>query len=206
MASIFCSLHICVLSTDKRNAGNAAFQKKKDRAALDLYTEAVFAADVVTEAGTRDAALALANRSAVWLKLGQHEECLDDIEAALVFRYPDTMLYKLLDRKAKCLAALGDPAEARVCYNRVVLLLQQAGLDEAKQAAWRKEVAAEVAKLKPTTSPKPRVSVRRCHDVSALLPDPSKTIPQFSSAVELAYNPLVGRHGEDQLYVVPQIE
>ena len=147
----------------------------------------MFAADVVTEAGTRDAALALANRSAVWLKLGQHEACLDDIEAALVFRYPDTMLYKLLDRKAKCLAALGDPAEARVCYNRVVLLLQQAGLDEAKQAAWRKEVAAEVAKLQPTTSPKPRVS--------ALLPDPSKTIPQFSSAVELAYNPLVGRHG-----------
>merc|ERR550532_1582252 len=35
----------------------------------------------------------------------------------------------------------------------------------------------------------------KVHDISKLLPDPNKTVPQFSSAVELAYNPLVGRHG-----------
>ena len=40
------------LSADKRNAGNSAFQKKKDKEALDLYTDAVFAADVVTASFT----------------------------------------------------------------------------------------------------------------------------------------------------------
>ena len=49
-------------SADKRNAGNTAFQKKKDTEALNLYSEAVFAADVVTDEGKKDCALALANR------------------------------------------------------------------------------------------------------------------------------------------------
>ena len=182
------------LSADKRSAGNAAFQKKKDRDALNLYSEAVFASDVATEAGRRDAALALANRSAVWLKLGHHEECLDDIEAAILFKYPDNMLYKLIERKAKCLAAVGEAEEARQCFNRVILLLPQSGLDDAKQTQWKKDVSSELEKLK-SVQPTPRKPVRAVHDIDKLLPDRNKTIPQFSSAVELAYNPLVGRHG-----------
>lgn len=34
------------LSVEKRNAGNAAFQKKKDGEALTLYTEAVFSGKI----------------------------------------------------------------------------------------------------------------------------------------------------------------
>jgi len=117
------------LSTDKRNAGNAAFQKKKDKEALDLYTEAVFAADVVTEAGTKDCALGLANRSAVFMKMKKYEECLDDIETSILMKYPENMLYKLVDRKAKCLAALGDAEQAKKCYNRVPQ--DQRGHDQA---------------------------------------------------------------------------
>ena len=182
------------LSTDKRNAGNAAFQKKKDKEALDLYTEAVFAADVVTEAGTKDCALGLANRSAVFMKMKKYEECLDDIETSILMKYPENMLYKLVDRKAKCLAALGDAEQAKKCYNRVILLLPQSGLDETKQATWKKETNAEIAKLKQAKSV-PWKPKRKDHDISQLLPSPNKTVPQLSSAVELAYNPLVGRHG-----------
>ena len=182
------------LSADKRNAGNSAFQKKKDKEALDLYTEAVFAADVVTEAGTKDCALGLANRSAVWLKLKKYEECLDDIETAILMKYPENMLYKLVDRKAKCLAALGDADAAKKCYNRVILLLPQSGLDDTKQATWKKETNAEIVKLNEVKSVSWKPS-RKDHDVSKLLPSPNKRVPQLSDAVELAYNPLVGRHG-----------
>ena len=182
------------LSGDKRNAGNTAFQKKKDKEALDLYTEAVFAADVVTEAGAKECALGLANRSAVWMKLKKYEECLDDIEMAIFMKYPENMLYKLVDRKAKCLALLGDAEEAKKCYNRVILLLSQSGLDDTKQSTWRKETNAEIAKLKGVKSV-PWKPARKDHDISKLLPEPNKRVPQLSSAVELAYNPLVGRHG-----------
>ena len=181
------------LSGDKRSAGNVAFQKKKDREAVSLYSEAVFAADVATELGMRDCALALANRSAVLVRLERFEECLDDIEAALLFQYPDNMLYKLWDRKAKCLAALGDTEQAKSCYNRVILLLAQSGLDQDKQAAWRRDVTAEINKLK--TDGPVKTSAGKTKPRTELLPERNKTVPQFSSAVELAYNPLVGRHG-----------
>ena len=41
----------------------------------------------------------------------------------------------------------------------------------------------------------PSSSLLKGQDISKLIPEPNKTIPQFSSAVELSYNPLVGRHG-----------
>ena len=182
------------LSGDKRAAGNTAFQKKKDREAINLYSEAVFAADVSSEQGRRDCSLALANRSAVWVRQQKYAECLDDIEGAVIFQYPDNMLYKLMDRKAKCLAALGEVEEAVTSYNRVTLLLAQAGLAKDKEAAWKADIKAELEKLK---SVKPRSSVKsgEAGTELLLLPERNKTVPQFSSAVELAYNPLVGRHG-----------
>ena len=182
------------LSTNKRNAGNTAFQKKKDKDAINLYSEAVFTADVSTDVGKKDCALALANRSAVWIRLQKYEECLDDIEAAILFKYPDNMLYKLIDRKAKCLVALGEVEEARKCYNRVILLLPQSGLDNDKQDVWKKDINKEIEKLKSIKS-KAKVQTKKGLDISLLLPEANKSIPQFSSAVELAYNPLVGRHG-----------
>ena len=121
------------LSGDKRAAGNAAFQKKKDEQALNLYSEAAMSSLVTTEEGRKDAALALANRSAVWIKLKKYSECLDDLEAAQLFGYPTNILYKVVDRQAKCLAALGRIEEACTSYNRVILLLKQSNLDADPQ-------------------------------------------------------------------------
>jgi len=178
------------LSSDKRAAGNSAFQKKKDEQALNLYSEAAMASLVTTEEGKKDAALALANRSAVWIKMKKYSECLDDLEAAQLFGYPTNILYKVVDRQAKCLAALGRIDEARTSYNRVILLLKQSNLDADKQEAWKKEVDAELQKLK--TAKVPEESKK---EETSLLTSPNPRIPQFSDAVELVFSPLVGRHG-----------
>ena len=113
------------LSAHKRNAGNQAFQKKKDQEALNLYSEAVFSSDVATEEGKKDCSLALANRSAVWMKLKKYEECLDDVNAAIYFKYPQNMLYKLFDRKAKCQVALSQVITASFCYSSNQILRQK---------------------------------------------------------------------------------
>lgn len=178
------------LSGDKRAAGNAAFQKKKDEQALNLYSEAAMASLVTTEEGRKDAALALANRSAVWIKLKKYSECLDDLEAAQLFGYPTNILYKVVDRQAKCLAALGRIEEACTSYNRVILLLKQSNLDADKQEAWKKDVNAELQKLKNTKVPEESIAAEK-----SLLASTNSRIPQFSNAVELVYSPLVGRHG-----------
>ncbi|XP_064093706.1 SET and MYND domain-containing protein 4-like [Macrobrachium nipponense] len=54
-----------------------------------------------------DGALAIAygNRSALMMKLGLYEFCLNDIELALRHSYPEDLKHKLLDRKERCLAA-----------------------------------------------------------------------------------------------------
>ena len=145
---------------------------------------------VTTEEGKKDAALALANRSAVWIKMNKYSECLDDLEAAQLFGYPTNILYKVVDRQAKCLAALGRIDEARTSYNRVILLLKQSNLDADKQEAWKKEVDAELQKLK--TAKVPEESKK---EETSLLTSPNPRIPQFSDAVELVFSPLVGRHG-----------
>jgi len=178
------------LSGQKRAAGNQAFQKKRDQEALNLYSEAVFSSNVATEEGRKDCSLGLANRSAVWLALKKYEECVDDINAAIYFKYPQNMLYKLVDRKAKCQAALGHVDDARISYNRVILLLTQSNLEPAKQEAWKKDITEELEKLKTRVN-KP---VQK-KGPAQLLKSVNKNIPQFSDAVELSYNPLVGRHG-----------
>ena len=38
----------------------------------------------------------------------KYKECLEDIDAALYFEYPENIRYKLVDRQAKCFAALGN--------------------------------------------------------------------------------------------------
>lgn len=177
------------LSSDKRNAGNASFQKKKDSEALALYSEAAMAGLVTTEAGRKDAALALANRSAVWVRMDRFREGLDDLEALQYFGYPANILYKVVDRQAKCLAALGRLEEARTAYNRVILLLKQSNLEPAKQETWKKDVMAELEKLK--TAPVTEVNKLEVN----LLPRVNPRVPQFAECVEVAYNPLVGRHG-----------
>ncbi|XP_023327508.1 SET and MYND domain-containing protein 4 [Eurytemora carolleeae] len=179
------------LSVEKRNAGNAAFQKKKDGEALTLYTEAVFSAPAGEE-GKRDISLGLANRSAVLIKMKKYKECLEDIDAALYFEYPDNIRYKLVDRQAKCFAALGNVSEAVRCYNRVILLLKQSNLDTDKQKTWRQEVDAELEVLKT----RKQEEVQRENSENRFLVDNvNKRIPQFSSAVELVFNEQVGRHG-----------
>ena len=178
------------LSAQKRTAGNQAFQEKKDQEAINLYSEAVFSSDVATEDGKKDCSLALANRSAVWIKLKKYEECLDDINAAIYFQYPQNMLYKLFDRKAKCQTALGQVDDAKASYNRVILLLKQSNIEVDKQEVWKKDIASELEKLKGAKN-KPQEK----KDPNLFIKSVNQTIPQFSDAVELAYNPLVGRHG-----------
>jgi tetratricopeptide (TPR) repeat protein len=112
-------------SLDLRNSGNKSFQMKDDRAALMLYTQSIATApfpgtseisnqELETQPGenendcTSDAlSLALANRSAVFFSMGNHEACLSDIRQAMKYNYPKKLLYKLFERQGKCLEALG---------------------------------------------------------------------------------------------------
>ena len=115
-------------SVELRNSGNAEFQKKKDDAALRLYTKSIATAPFPSENTgseiTTDAlALAFANRSAVFFATESYELCLQDICQALKYNYPSKLLYKIFERKGKCLQYLGRIEDALESVDVSYLLL-----------------------------------------------------------------------------------
>lgn len=97
------------LSTDLRNEGNKAFQKKNDLLALHLYNRSLSAAPLQS----KEYALAIGNRSAVNWSLGFFHACLRDIDLALQNGYPNDLRTKLFERQVKCYLQLGMESEAQ---------------------------------------------------------------------------------------------
>jgi len=91
-------------SAEFRNAGNEHFRRKLLDSAAAAYTMAVFKAETDSEAY----ALALANRSACLLEMGDAKESLEDVEMSLATkRYPTRLKGKILKRKLECFKRLG---------------------------------------------------------------------------------------------------
>ena len=74
----------------------------------------------------REAALSLGNRSVVFFNQSDYDRCLDDLEGALLYGYPQDLQYKLFERKGRCLQALGKGDEARESLKRAVEMLDMA--------------------------------------------------------------------------------
>ena len=60
-------------------------------------------------------------------------ECLDDIEAAAMFKFPRELAYKLLDRKARSLLELGSAAEAVDAFDEALEAVGASNLKEDKK-------------------------------------------------------------------------
>ena len=87
-----------------------------------------------------EVALALANRSAVFFQLAEFEKCLEDLEAALLFGYPEAPQYKLFDRKGRSLLGLGRQFEAQEALEVAALLIQKSSLSEEEKLKFRLEI------------------------------------------------------------------
>ena len=118
-------LDICVddkhddLANRLKDEGNQHFLKSSDSLALSKYNEALFYASK----SSSTLSLVLANRSAVFYKLGKFEHCVKDIQMALMWNYPIKMKYKVLERRAKCYYHLGKREEMEKDIDTVKQLL-----------------------------------------------------------------------------------
>lgn len=104
-----------------RTRGNKLYRSKNLKEALKSFNFSIMFAphppvpsaaaslcEEPTADGTSSAfealALAYANRSAVMFELHQYEECLKDVELAILHGYPEASRCKLLARKERCVA------------------------------------------------------------------------------------------------------
>ncbi|XP_066953482.1 SET and MYND domain-containing protein 4-like isoform X1 [Macrobrachium rosenbergii] len=111
-----------------------------------------------------------ANRSAVMLDIGEYEKCLEDIDLALEYGYPEELRPKLEARRLKC-----QEAQRR---EKVSDCSQKDSVHNLKRFVLR-----EIVKNMNTNATlKPPV-----------MKDPNPCIPAFSSAVRVSYWPSKGR-------------
>lgn len=93
-----------IKSIGLRMQGNQQFKEKKWREAMELYNQSLRYATDASE----NISLAYANRSVCFLQLQKYDQCLADIELAEKANYPERLMHKLDERKAKCLKLMID--------------------------------------------------------------------------------------------------
>ncbi|XP_034245426.1 SET and MYND domain-containing protein 4-like [Thrips palmi] len=184
------------LSTDLRNEGNKAFQKKNDLLALHLYNRSLCAAPVYS----KEYALAIGNRSAVNLSLGFFNACLSDIELAHQSSYPNELRVKLLERQVKCFIQLDMVTEAEAALKTLETEVQ--GMAQGK----REQLLSSVSTL---TQDLQRIRVKAegalddaltscnefgCFERPPLSHGSNEEIKCASTAIALKYSEDKGRH------------
>lgn len=97
-------------STELRTIGNIKFKANLCAEAMELYNQSLRFAPKDSE----NISLAYANRSACFLKLQMHEQCLFDIELAKKANYPQQSMPKLVERKKMCLKMLKFQSQTKV--------------------------------------------------------------------------------------------
>ncbi|XP_033752597.1 SET and MYND domain-containing protein 4-like [Pecten maximus] len=191
-----------------RNQGNAFFQKKKYKQALDLYTQSVLFSPWRSSNSNEDngnidktptLALAFANRSAVLFHMAKDELCLADIELALENGYPENLQYKLYDRKGKCYMQLKWGEEAIKAFEKAKNQIKISDLDEDKV----KKITEELDKLIVACDKmkddqhkkvmKTQAECNKCHSALPVITQRSKKFPNASIAVTMEESEETGR-------------
>ena len=85
-----------------RSGGNIAFSNRNFFDALVLYNHSI----CLSIPGSLSMSLAFSNRSAVYFRTTNYENCLNNIELAKQNNYPEEKLKKLKERECLCLRLL----------------------------------------------------------------------------------------------------
>lgn len=87
------------IALQKRGEGNEIFHLRAWLVAMEMYSDSLRYANP----GSQHISLAYANRAACFLNMKMYDECLIDIDLAIAADYPEHLMPKLEERKAKCL-------------------------------------------------------------------------------------------------------
>jgi len=184
-------------SKAKKDYGNKAYQDGKDLDALYLYSQAIVSTPVGEDGKSRELAVLLANRSAVLFGLKAYHLALDDINLSFQVGYPDELAYKLYDRKAKCLIAFKQMADAGEAYKLALKYLDKATkLSADKKQKTQKELLQALNFFKNAPAKllqnDPDVDLHPTPELPDI-PKQNELYPVMSDAVTFKYEEARGR-------------
>uniref|UniRef100_A0A182T3J0 MYND-type domain-containing protein n=1 Tax=Anopheles maculatus TaxID=74869 RepID=A0A182T3J0_9DIPT len=108
-----------------KTLGNKAFQAERWNEALVFYNKCYLS---TPKENVQEKSIILANRSAALYHLEKYDLALRDIQRALAHQYPNQMMYKLTERKARCYLAKKDYETALECFKATVTALDDSNL------------------------------------------------------------------------------
>uniref|UniRef100_A0A182TQX6 MYND-type domain-containing protein n=1 Tax=Anopheles melas TaxID=34690 RepID=A0A182TQX6_9DIPT len=112
-------------ATALKTLGNKAFQAERWNDALVFYNKCYVS---TPKENVQEKSIILANRSAALYHLEKYDLALRDIQRALDHQYPNQMMYKLVERKARCFLAKKEYEAALECFKATVTALDDSNL------------------------------------------------------------------------------
>ncbi|XP_023339922.1 SET and MYND domain-containing protein 4 [Eurytemora carolleeae] len=174
-----------------KEKGNKSYGSGDNLTSLTQYNQAL-----MYSSKKEDTALILANRSALWFDLGEHDLVEKDIDLAMRLGYPDNLVFKLHERRAKSRFAMEKIEEAKEDIKLAQKYLELSKLDELKKKKKFNEFDVVLNKLKNS---KERNSSKLLKDGNPspehILPKlaSNKKFPAFSDAVKIKFEAGRGR-------------
>jgi len=179
-----------LLAKALKEKGNKSYGAGDNIEAMNLYNQALCYSSCETGG---EYSVVLANRSALWAELGEHELVEADVNLAIESGYPDKMVFKLQERRSKSRLAMGNLDLALEDVLLAIENLKVSTLDEAKQKAKSKELQ----KLKVLIENEKKSGLKKDEATSKTcltFKQQNDKFPSFSDAVQIKYGEGRGRY------------
>lgn len=189
-----------------KETGNGSFGRGQFLKALDNYSDAAIVAP------ENELPIILANRSAVLYHLESFELAISDAEEAVRLGYPKELLYKLEERRARCLLALKKHNSAIDAFRSTLSALDHAKITPEKKQKVERDVRVMLAVMEKGNQLNNALKLRNETSTSSskdsILPKLSSSqnpdYPAFADAVEFKDSGgAVGRHAVASRDVLP---
>ncbi|KAG5323607.1 SMYD4 protein, partial [Pseudoatta argentina] len=122
-----------------KDIGNKFFGRGEFTKALETYSNAALLAP------STELSIILANRSATLYHLERHEYALEDIEEASLLGYSKDLIYKLEERRARCLLGLKRHDEAIEAFRRALQALDDARIPLKRRQKFETDIRMMLA-------------------------------------------------------------
>ena len=80
----------------------------------------------------------------------EYDLCIRDITRAFDNSYPNNLMYKLFERKARCLKALKDYPRALESMKSAAMWMKHSTLSETKSSSFKKDISKQVRREEPS--------------------------------------------------------
>jgi len=202
-----------------RTLGNQVYQKNRLSEALEYYSQSICLAPHPLPPNTylnppheqedtlsyEELALGYANRSAVLFQMKEYELCIRDITRAFNYSYPNNLMYKLFERKARCQRALKDFARALESMKEAEMWMKYSTLNETKTVSFKKDISKQIEFLLEKVNAMTMDEIENMDNfgphVSGCLArppprleDPNPQVPCARADVKIKYHPVKGRY------------